>query len=309
MFSTSGGAAKLSLIVVIGLIALKLIVAIITGSISISAQAVDSFLDLFALAITLFAVGVASRPADEEHPFGHGKVEGIAAIVQAVLIFTAGGLIIYSAVHRIIVGAVVELTEAGIGVMLVSIVVSILLSRHLLKVSKATGSLALEASARNIAADVYSAAGVLVALVAIRFTSLSILDPIVALIVASFILKAAFDVMKKSFGELVDVRLPKPEEAEIMHCIEKHSGQLVGFHELRTRKAGSWRFIDLHLVMPKNASVEEAHRLCDHLEQDIENRLHNSRVTIHVEPCSVECNQCSISSCSLRKSNRIDLNH
>ncbi|MFC2034931.1 cation diffusion facilitator family transporter [Chloroflexota bacterium] len=300
MFSTRSGATKLSLAVIIGLIVLKVVVAVITGSISITAQAVDSFFDLFAVAITIFAVGVAGTPADEKHPFGHGKVEGIAAIVQAVLILTAGGLIIYSAVRRIIMDTTVELTEAGMGVMLVSIVASIFLSRHLLKVSRATDSIALEASARNIAADVYTAAGVLVALVAIRFTGLAILDPVIALGVALFIFKAAYNVMRKSFEELVDVRLPQAEEDEIVSCITEHSGQLAGFHEVRTRKAGSQRFIDLHLMLPKNSSVEEAHKMCDHLEQDVESRLPNSNMTIHVEPCNTECDQCLVSTCSLR---------
>jgi cation diffusion facilitator family transporter len=278
---------------------LKVVVAVITGSISISAQAVDSFLDLFAIVIIFFAVGMASQPADAEHPFGHGKVEGIAAIVQAVLVFTAGGFIIYTAVRRIMVGTTVEMTEAGIGVMLVSIIVSLLLSRHLLRVSRVTDSIALEAAARNVAADVYSAAGVLVALVIIRFTGLTIFDPIVALGVSLFIFKEAYQVMRKSFGELVDVKLPKEEEDELISCITEHTTQLAGFHEVRTRKAGSQRFIDLHLVMPRNASVEEAHRMCDHLEQDIKNRLHDSNVTIHVEPCSVDCDQCLDFSCSL----------
>jgi len=300
MFSTTSGAAKLSLIVVTALIILKVVVAVITGSISILAQAADSFLDLFAIIITLFAIGVAIKPADKEHPFGHGKVENIAAVVQAVLIFAAGGLIIYSAVRRIILGATVELTEAGIGVMLVSLVASLWLSRHLLKVSKATDSVALEANARNIAADVYSAAGVLVGLVAIRFTGLNILDPIIALVVALFILKAGYDVMRKSFGGLVDVRLPKAEEAEIMSCIKEYSGQVVSFHALRTRKVGSRRHIDLHLVMPKNASMEEAHQVCDCLERDVEKRLRHTNVVIHCEPCNEECDQCAVS-CGLRK--------
>ncbi len=301
MFSTRIGAAKLSLAIVISLILLKAAVAFITGSISITAQAVDSFLDLFAISVTFFAIRMAGVPADEEHPFGHGKVEGIAAIVQAVLIFAAGGLIIYSALHRMIVGATIELAEAGIGVMLVSIIASVFLSRHLLRVARATDSIALEASARNIAADVYSAAGVLVALAVIRLTGLSILDPIIAIGVASFILKAAYDVTRKSFGELVDIKLPKEEEEDLMSCIIEHSEQLAGFHAVRTRKSGNQRFIDLHMLMPKNVSVEEAHQMCDHLEQDIKNRLHNSSVTIHVEPCNIECDQCFVSSCSLRK--------
>ena len=300
MFSTQSGAAKLMLIVVIGLIVLKVVVAVITGSISILAQAVDSSLDLFAVVITFFTIRIAAKPADEEHPFGHGKAENIAAIVQAMLIFTAGGLIIYSAIHRIQVEATVELAEAGIGVMLVSMIASIFLSRHLFKVSKAVDSIALQANAHNIAADVYSTAAVLVGLVVVRLTKLNILDPIIAMAVALLILKSSYDVLRKSFGGLVDVKLPDGEESVIKSCILEHSGKVVAFHELRTRKAGSQRYIDLHLVMPRNASVEEAHRMCDHLERDIETRLRRTNVTIHVESCTIECEQCSIS-CVLRK--------
>ncbi len=301
MFSSRSAAVKLSLVVIIGLVGLKVAVGLITGSLSVLAQAADSFLDLFAVFVTFFAIRIALKPADKEHPFGHGKAENISAIVQAILIFTAGGLIIYSAVQRIIAGTTIELTESGIGVMLVSIIASIFLSRHLLKVSRATDSISLQAVAHNITADVYSAAAVLVGLLVIRFTGLSILDPIIALLVALLILKVAYDVLKKSFGGLIDVRLPETEEIEIKSCIVKHYSEVVSFHELRTRKGGSQRYIELHLVMPKNASVEEAHRICDHLEQDIEDRLHNCSVTIHVEPCSIECEQCLVFSCSLRK--------
>lgn len=300
MFTTRSSAAKLSLVVVIGLVGLKVVVGVITGSLSIFAQAADSFLDLFAVSITLLAVRIATKPADGEHPFGHGKVEGIAAIAQAMLIFTAGGLIIYSAARRILTGATIELTEAGMGAMLVSIIASIFLSRYLLKVSRATDSIALEANAHNIAADVYSAAAVLAGLVAVRFTGLSIIDPIIALLVALFILKVSYDLLRKSFGELIDVKLPEAEENAIRSSLMVHGGELVGFHALRTRKSGGQRYIDLHVVMPKDSSVEEAHRLCDHLERHIGDRLRHSNVTIHVEPCNDECNQCSVT-CSQRK--------
>ena len=179
--------------------------------------------------------------------------------------------------------------------MLVSMIVSVFLSRHLLKVSRATGSIALEANARNIAADVYSAAGVLIGLAIIRFTGLSILDPVIALAVSLIILRAAYNVTRKSFGGLVDVRLPKVEEDEIRSSIREHSCQLAGFHDLRTRKSGYQRYIELHLVMPKNTSVEESHQLCDRLERDIRKRLSHTSVTIHVEPGDLECDQCSVS--------------
>jgi cation diffusion facilitator family transporter len=305
LFSTPVGAARLFLAVVIALIGLKMVVGVITGSISIWAQAADSSLDLFAALITFFTVGFSAKPADKEHPFGHGKVEDIAAGIQAVLLLAAAGLIIYSAIRRIILGSTIELTEAGIGVMLFSMIASILLSRHLFRVARATGSVALEANAHNITGDIYSTAGVMVGLVVVRFTKFTIIDPILALIVAALILRMTYRVGWMAFSGLVDVRLPKVEEDEIISTIKEHTSQLAGFHEVRTRKAGSQRFIDLHLMLPKNTSVEESHQMCDHLEQDIKSRLPNSNVTIHVEPCSIECEQCGISSCSLR----IDITH
>jgi cation diffusion facilitator family transporter len=221
-----------------------------------------------------------------------------------VLIFAAAGTIIYSSVQRIITGAEVEMSEAGIGVMLVSVIASIFLSRHLRKVARATDSLALEASAQNINADIYSAAGVLVAMVLIRFTGWSILDSIVAIGVSVFILKAAYDVVRQSLSQLVDEKLPETEEEEVISCIEEHTTQLAGFHKVRTRKAGSQRFVDFHLMLPKNISLEEAHDMADHIERDIKGRLSGSSITIHIEPCDTDCDQCGVVSCSLRISMR-----
>ncbi|MBM4432753.1 MAG: cation transporter [Chloroflexi bacterium] len=294
MFSTKSGAAKLSLIIVIALVVLKAVVAAITGSLSIIAQATDSFLDIVAVATTFFAVRIASKPADEEHPFGHGKMENIAAVGQALLIFAAGGVIIYSAVSRMITGATIEMTEAGMAVMVVSIIASIFLSRHLRKVARTTDSIALEANAHNIATDVYSAAAVLAGLIVIRFSGLNIIDSVIALAVAVIILKVGYDVVKKSFGGLVDVKLPETEENAIRASVTKYSDKLIDFHELRTRKAGSHRYIDLHLVMSKYASVEEAHKICDDVEQDIKSQLSDISVIIHVEPCDEECEKCPI---------------
>jgi cation diffusion facilitator family transporter len=302
VFSGRSGAVRLSLLVVVSLIILKVVVGIITGSLSVLAQAIDSFLDLFAVIITFLAIHVAAKPADESHPFGHGKVENIAAIVQAVLIFCAGGSIIYAAVRRIQTEAILEMTEAGMIVMAVSIVASIFLSRYLLRTARREDSMALEANAHNIAADVYSAAAVLVALLVVRFTDITIIDTILAGLVALYIFKVAYDVLRKSFGGLVDVRLPEDEENAIRSAITEHFGEeVVGFHKLRTRKAGSQRHIDLHLVMPKHISIEEAHNMCEHLEEDIESRWPNTDVIIHVEPCDDNCDACDLS-CEDRKS-------
>lgn len=300
--STRTGAIKLSMAVIIGLVVLKVIVSIISNSISIFAQAADSFLDIFSIVITFFALKMSVAPADEEHPFGHGKAEGLAAIIQAVLILGAGGFIIYSAIQRIINSTVIEPDE-GMAVMAVSIIASFFLSRHLRRVARATGSTAIDASARNISADVYSAAGVLLGLLAVRLTGIVILDPIIALIMAGFVLKAGYEVTMRAIHELMDQSLPKEEQDILINCIKVHDNQLVDFHALRSRRAGSARFIDLHLVMPRNYSIEEVHAMCDHLEQDIKANIENASVITHAEPCKPgDCPTCNIPACELRNS-------
>jgi cation diffusion facilitator family transporter len=301
MFATRTGAAALALGAVVSLIAAKVIVAVLTGSISVTAQAADSSLDFVGIAIAFFAVRAALAPADDEHPFGHGKLEAMAAFVQALLIVTAGVLIILAAVDRIRNGGTIEMTEAGIAVMVFSIGVSLLLARHLRRVSRVTGSLALEAASRNINADVYSAAGVLAAMVAIRFTEMVIFDAVIAIGVSILIFKSAWDVVRRSMVELTDERLPPDEEQVVVACMTEHQAQLVDFHAIRTRKAGGQRFIDLHIVMPKDASLAQAHEMCDHLEQDIQSRLPNASVTIHAEPCEIVCSECVVSPCRQRR--------
>jgi cation diffusion facilitator family transporter len=296
MFSTERGAANLLIGVVVGLILLKIIAGWISGSISVFAQAADSFLDLFAGLVTFFAVRIATKPADEEHPFGHGKVEDMAGVVQGVFIFIAAGLIVYSAVLRIINKTAIELAEVGMAAMVVSMVASILLSRHLLKVSRATGSVVLEANARNITADIYSTAAVLVGLILVRITGLNILDPIIAIGIAIYIAKIAYDAISKPLLGLVDASLPRSEQAVIRACLAEQGSQIVGFHELRTRRSGNQRYIDLHLVMAKGISIEKAHQVCDLLEEDIRLRLPRTNVTIHVEPCDGRCKECPVDS-------------
>ncbi len=237
--STPQGAAVLLLGTAIGLFVLKVVVGLATGSISIWAQAVDSSLDIFAVVVTFLTVGFSAKPADEDHPFGHGKIEDIAAGIQALLLLGASVAIAYSAIRRILFGEQIKLEEAGIAVMALSMVVSIFLSRHLFRVSKATGSVALEANADNIRGDVYSTGGVLVGLVLVRFTHLNIVDPIIALAVVALILRATYRVARMAYSGLLDVRLPKSEEDIIASAIMEHTGQVPGFHEMRTRKAGN----------------------------------------------------------------------
>ena len=292
MFRTKTGAAGLSVLSNTLLILLKLVAGILTGSVSIIAEAIHSGIDLLAALIAFVSLRIAGRPADREHPFGHGKVENVSGTIEAVLIFVAAIFIIYQAINRIIAGAIVEYLSIGIAVMAISVVVNIIVSRHLLRIARDADSIALEADARHLTADVYTSLGVMVGLVVVQVTGLNILDPIIAIGVSIFIMRAAYNLTRRAFPSLIDVKLPEEEEALIVSTMSEHMGALVGFHELRTRKAGSERHIELHMMMARDASIERAHSLCDHLEEDIMSRLPHTHVTIHVEPCDMECDTC-----------------
>jgi cation diffusion facilitator family transporter len=279
------------------LILLKIVAGLITGSISLVAEAVHSLMDLAAAVIAFFSVRVSDKPADKQHPFGHGKVESVSGFVEALLIAAAAGIIVYQAIHRLIVRADLEYLEIGLIIMGISIVINVAVSRNLLRVARITESLALEADARHLTTDVLTMVGVFIGLGLVKLTGLTIFDPIVAILVALLILKAAYDITRKAFDGLMDTSLTKVEEDMVSSAIMEHvyNKQLVGFHEMRTRRSGSFRFVDLHLTMPKHVNIEEAHSMCDHLEQDIKSRLPNSNVIIHVEPCETECSGCKIS--------------
>ncbi|MBI2287463.1 MAG: cation transporter, partial [Chloroflexi bacterium] len=210
------------------LILLKIVAGFITGSISLIAEAIHSMNDLVAALIAFFSVRVADTPPDEKHPFGHGKWENISGVVEAILIFIAAVIIIYQAVGRLITGAVLETLELGIGIMGLSIVVNILVSRYLLKISRKTDSIALEADARHLTTDVMTMAGVLVGLSIVRLGqilgfNLNIIDPITAMLVALLIIRTAYDLTRRSFGPLVDVSLSQAEQDNVISCIREHT--------------------------------------------------------------------------------------
>jgi cation diffusion facilitator family transporter len=163
----------------------------LTGSISILAEAIHSLLDLIAAIIAFFGVRVADKPSDRQHPFGHSKAENLSGVIEVALIFVAAAIIIFEAVNRLTVGASLEMAELGMAIMGISVVVNIIVFRHLLKVAQATNSIALEVDARHLTTDVWTSAGVMVGLVVVRLTGLAVLDPIIALAVAVFIIKAA----------------------------------------------------------------------------------------------------------------------
>jgi len=287
--------ARISSFAVAGLVLVKIIAGILTGSLSIFAQTADSAVDLFAVIVSFITLRVATKPADREHPFGHGKMETVAVVTQGMLVFLIGIIIAYFAVQRILHPSVLRYPEIGMAVMAFSILISLFLSRYILGSQQLEKSSFLTGTAKNMVADVYSALAVLAGMVVIRFTGWQILDPVIAILIVLWLFKMAVDIMRRSSPGLIDEKLPPAEEEIIKATIMEHCSQLLGYHRLRTRKSGYQRYIDLHLVVPRDTSVADAHRITEHLEQDIRRKLPHTSMIIHIEPCDNNCAECTFS--------------
>jgi cation diffusion facilitator family transporter len=274
--------ARLSVISNSALILLKLVVGIISGSVSIISEAIHSSMDLIAAIIAFFAVKVSDHPPDSEHPYGHGKIENISGVIEALLIFVAAGWIIFEAIRKL-TGAEIVFESLWLGsvVMIVSAIVNIIVSKRLYKVARATNSVALEADALHLKTDVYTSAGVALGLLLIIITDIKWLDPVIAILVALFIIKESFDLLRRAFHPLMDSAWIK----EDIEKLEKKLDEMgVNYHELRTRISGNYRFIDIHVEIPEDESVGDAHKFCDQIEEELNACFENLDVTIHVEP-------------------------
>jgi cation diffusion facilitator family transporter len=289
------GAARLSVLSNTMLVTAKLVVGIMSGSVSIMSEAVHSGIDLVAAGIAWYSVRISGKPADDDHRFGHGKIENVAGTIEAVLIFAAAVFIVSEAIHKLRSG-VGEVENIGLGaaIMAASSIVNYLVSRHLLSVAIKTDSVALEADAMHLRTDVYTSVGVLGGLVAIKLTGIAMLDPLVAIAVALMIIKAAWDLTKTAFFHILDVKLPDDEEALIHDVMTRYTGRFIEYHKLRTRKSGHIRHIDMHLVVPKLMTVEAGHALSHQITADIEQCLPYSHILVHIEPCLLTCVDCKI---------------
>lgn len=274
--------ARLSIISNTLLIIMKLIVGLISGSVSIISEAIHSSMDLVAAVIAFISVKVSDTPPDSRHPYGHGKVENISGVIEALLIFIAAILIITEAIKKLF-GEKIELDSIGLGsaVMLVSAIVNMYVSRKLYKVARETNSVALEADALHLKTDVYTSLGVSLGLGLIMVTGINWFDPIIAILVALFIIKESYNLLNKAFTPLLDTAW---NEDEIEEVKKKLGSMGVHYHNLRTRLAGNYRFLDIHMEMPKEESVGDAHAYCDKIENELTSIYKNISVTIHVEP-------------------------
>lgn len=268
------------------LILIKTATGFITGSISVWASLLDSTMDIFASAINYFAVRAASRPADEDHKYGHGKAESLAGLFQSIVIAASGVFLIYESVKRIINQKTTSSEWVGIMTMLVAVCISVALVLRLRRVARQTESPALRADALHYVTDIYTNLGALIALVIVSLNhSWQIVDPIISIVIAFYILWSALTVGRESIDVLMDRRLPLKVDKKIAEVVSRYTDQgVLGFHDLRTRRSGSQKFIDLHLEVQRDMRLEEAHDVTVRVLRAIEAEIPRARVQIHTDP-------------------------
>ena len=274
--------ARLSILSNTLLLLLKMAVGLLSGSVSIISEAIHSSMDLIAAIIAFLSVRVSDNPPDSRHPYGHGKIENISGVIEALLIFVAAIWIIVEAVKKLFEEKI-ELDSIALGsiVMLISAIINTIVSRRLYKVARATKSIALEADALHLKTDVYTSLGVAIGLGLIIVTGINWLDPVIAILVAVFIIRESYLLLKKAFTPLLDTAWVETEIEELEKTLDRLD---VNYHNLRTRVAGNYSFIDIHIQIPEDVSVGSAHKYCDKIENELTRVYENLTVTIHVEP-------------------------
>jgi ferrous-iron efflux pump FieF len=282
-------AARLSILAAAFLIALKTATGILTGSISVWASLLDSAMDIFASVVNFFAVRAASRPADEDHTYGHGKAESLAGLFQALVITASGLFLIREAVRRLREPQTIASEWIGIGTMVVAIIVSLALVARLRAVARKTESPALASDAVHYASDIYTNGSALVALAIVYFTDWQVVDPVISIAISLYILWSAFTVGREAVDILMDRRLPLEIDEQVGEVVSRYRNQGVfGFHDIRTRRSGSLKFIDLHLDVERSLTFQQAHDVSVRVLREIESEIPRSRVSIHTDPADQE---------------------
>lgn len=277
-------AAGLSILSNALIILFKLIAGFLTGSMSIISEAIHSMSDCLASVLTFFAVVRSSKPADKSHPFGHGKYEDVAGFIEGLLIIFASFYITWESCRKIVSNSTLEFdSDIGIVVMIIAIISNLLVSSYLFVVAKNTDSIALKADAKHLSTDVYSSLGVLLGLILIKITGILILDPLIAIFVSLIILKTGVTITKETLNNLLDGTLPE-EDIEKIKRIINSCENIKGYKNLKSRRSGSSRDIDITILCNGNLPLKDCHAICDLLESNIRKALPNAQITIHCEP-------------------------
>lgn len=278
-------AARLSILAAAFLITLKTATGLLTGSISVWASLLDSAMDIFASTINFIAVRAASRPADEDHAYGHGKAESLAGLFQSLVIAMSGIYLIWEALQRIIKPRATSYEWVGMLTMLIATATSIALVKRLRRVARETDSPALHSDAVHYVTDIYTNTSALVALLIVRLSHWQIADPLISIFIALYILWSAIHVGRESVDVLMDRRLPLEIDEQVAEIISRFQADgVLGFHDLRTRRSGSQKFIDLHLEVERDQRLQQAHDITVRVLRTIEAEIPRARVQIHTDP-------------------------
>lgn len=280
----------------------KFSAGLFSGSMAVLSSGVDSLLDVSMSAMNFLAIRKASQPPDETHHYGHGKAENLAAVFQTIVIVFSGSYIIVTSVQRWIENKKIEYSFLDLGVMLLSLVFSFLISRRLNKTGEITGSQALKADALHYTSDLYSNSAALLAIFLTYLTGQIFFDLLFAVIVGGIIIYSAGMIGKNALFGLMDTSIPKATEEKLTSILNGKSYPYAGFHKLRTRLSGSRIYGDLHVLFCRMLKIEEAHEYSRELESEITRKIPAMDIVIHIEPCEEPCED-NLESCKIRKKN------
>ncbi|HVG93491.1 MAG TPA: cation diffusion facilitator family transporter [Planctomycetota bacterium] len=278
------GAARASVVTASLLGGMKLLAAIFTGSLAMAASFVDSLMDVFASSVNLIAVRIGGRPADADHRYGHGKAEGLAGMFQGAVVGFSGLFLAAESVRRLVVGGVVTHEAAGLVVMAVSTAASVWITWLLRRTAKATGSVALSADSVHYASDVWMNAGVFAALLAVRLTGAPWIDAAVGLGVAGIVVRSSWSVLKASLDELMDRDMGPAVERDIRSAIAQGVPEARVVRDVKTRRAGPNRFVDLTVGFDRRLAFAEAHRLSEKVRRAVAEAVPGAEVNVHADP-------------------------
>ncbi len=279
-------AATLSLGSNVFLVAVKIAAGVASGAISVLAEGIQSTVDVLASGLILFTVRAASAPPDRSHPYGHGKFENLASLGQMLLILGTVAYLLSAAWQRW-QEPVMPRVDWGVAALVIALVVNTLVSRRLMKVAAETGSQALEAEAAHLRTDMLACVGVLGGLLAVAITGEPRFDPAVAAVMTVVAALAAVSLLRETLRPLLDESLPEEEERQVRAVLEG-DGRVLGYHRLRTRRAGARRLVDVHVLLDDDLSFAQAHAQAEEVEQAIRSVLPNADVIVHAEPYEAE---------------------
>lgn len=275
--------AWLSIAAALATIGLKTAAYLLTGSVGLLSDAVESFVNLVGGVMALAMLTVAARPADEDHAFGHTKAEYFSSGVEGTLILLAAVSIAIAAIPRLIHPKPLEQVGLGLAVSVAASLVNAVVATLLLRAGRRHNSITLEANARHLLTDVWTSVGVLIGVVAVALTDWERLDPLVALLVAANIVWTGACIVRRSVSGLMDAALSAEDRRAVQRVLDSFHPQGVQFHAVRTRQAGARRFVTLHVLVPGDWTVQRGHQLLESIERDIRIALPNASVFTHLE--------------------------